>query len=342
MAAAVLRDLSGLHGHVAGEAMRLVTVLFALLLVRSVGAEELRLESGTLRPYQMNRARVMAEDGFAGVVELYGRLWDGRSVPLFRSVLAVESRSLELTFYLDEDIRGLECRSGSRMATLDLAALEGQRGPGSLANVALRSRMRSLDPPVPLVPRGEAPEQFSLVGTDLVMAGIQASVTLFGFVIPRTVVWVLVGFAACALVVSAIEPRCRVWALVLLAGASMTGTLAVLKTSGPGATLFSVTFPGDGPGARVAGVLERRIEKRPDYTLVAYSGGGEGGLGIPSSERVDLVGLWVPQAAGIPLEDVVAPGACVRFSAPPLVTVRDGEAFLSSSHFITGWVVHGL
>jgi hypothetical protein len=192
-----------------------------------------------------------------------------------------------------------------------------------------------------MAPQGEAPEQFSMVGTDLMMAGIRASITLFGFSVPRTPLWLLVGFATFALALSALESRFRTWTLTLLAVASMAGTLVVLKVSDLGATLFTVAFPGDDPGGRVAGVLDRRFEKRPGYTLIAYAGGGEGELGTPSPDRVELVGLWVPNNVGIPLEDVVPPGTLVRFSAAPLVTVRDGEAFLSSRGFITGWVVHG-
>jgi hypothetical protein len=53
------------------------------------------------------------------------------------------------------------------------------------------------------------------------------------------------------------------------------------------------------------------------------------------------VGLWAPAGRGIPLAEAVPQGALVRFSSPPLVSVLEGEALLSSPDFITGWVVHG-
>jgi len=297
---------------------------------------------GTFQPYRINQARLVAEAGLSGELELSGRLWDGRSVPLFRTHLAAESRAEELAFYLDEDIRAIECRTGDRSVVVDLAALEGRHGAVPPEEAALRARMRDLDPPVDLAPRGEAKDRLSLAGTDLVMAGFQASTTLFGFAVPRTSLWLLAGFAVLALAVSVLPMRHRRLRFVLMVGASSLGTLAVLGATTPRPTLFSVVFQGDGPGARVAGSLERHLEERSTYTLMAWTGGHDGGSRAARSGQVELLGLWAPVAPGIPLADIVPPGSLVRFSSPPLVSIREGEAFLTSRTFITGWVVHGL
>ncbi len=321
--------------------MRRWACLLALLAAWPALTQDLRLELGAFQPYRMNTARLLSQEGFSGDLEVSGRLWDGRDIPLFRTHLAAETRAVELVFYLDEDVKGVRCQVGGRSVDVDLAGIEGRHGGVPPKEATLRGRMRSLDPPVHFAPRGEASERFSLAGTDLVMAGFQASTTLFGPVPSRIPLWWLGGFAVAALVVSALPTR-RPWTrLLLLAGLSVPVALAVLKVANPRPTLFSVSFPGAVSGTRVAGSLERSLEEKPGYTRMSWNGGAEGGLSAPGADRVELVGLWAPAGRGIPLAEAVPQGALVRFSSPPLVSVLEGQALLSSPDFITGWVVHG-
>lgn len=314
--------------------------LLVLLVAWPALGQGLRLELGTVGPYRMNTARVLADESLTGDLELSGRLWDGRDVPLFRTRLAAETRTEELVFYLDEDIRALECRAGERRATVDLAGLDGRLGGIAPEEAALRNRMRAMDPPIHLMPRGEAPERFTLPGTDLVMAGFQASTTLFGFEVPRRSLWPLAGFAGLALAAAALAARRPRAGRLLLSAGALLAAGAALWLAEPRPTLFSVSFQGAVPGARVAGSLQREVEARPGYLRVAWRG-GEGGSRETGLDHVDLVGFWTPAGQGIPLGDVVPAGALLRFSSPPLVTRGEEGMDLSAPDFVTGWVVHG-
>ncbi len=301
-------------------------------------AQDLRLELGAFRPYRMNTARLLSQEGVSGDLELSGRLWDGRMVPLFRTRLEAVSRATELVFYLDEDLRAVQCKVGGRSVEADLTGIEGRHGGVPVEEAALRSRMRSLDPPVHFAPRGELPGRFSLAGTDLVMAGFQASTRLFGPVPSRTPLWWLGGFATAALAVSTLPLKRGGVRLLLLAGLSAPVALVVLSSASPRPTLFSVSFPDAAPGTRVSGSLEPRLDDNRGYLRIRWNGGGEGASHPP---RVELVGLWAPTGEGVPLADMVPQGALVRFSTPPLVSALEGEARLTSPDFLTGWVVHG-
>lgn len=327
--------------------MRLRTVSLILLLsVAAMASPDLRLEGGPFLPYRINHAVASDAEGMLGSLELAGQRWDGSRVTLFRTFLKARSEAVDLVFYLDEDIRGLELKvegQGTvRTSSVDLAAGEGRSGAITEGEVEARDRMRRLDPPVHLTPEGSASERFSLMGSDVVMAGFQAS-SLFGLPVSRVPLLLLGGFALLALAAAAIPSdttRGKVWARTLAIVASLGATIAVVLLTAHRPTLFTVAFADDGPGARVSGVLERRIDELPGYTRMAYAAGQEEGPGLPKPDQVELVGIWAPTDGGIPVTDVVPPGSLVRFSSPPTATVAEGEALLGSKDFITGWVVH--
>jgi hypothetical protein len=315
----------------------------ALLLSAAVqAAPGLRLAGGPFLPYRVNHAVANHTDGILGQVELLGRRWDGAWVPLFRTRVVALSQVVELAFYLDEDIRGLELRvEGQRaegITSVDLASGDGQSGPNDAEEAALRSRMRGLDPPIRLEPAGDAPERFSLVGSDLVLAGLQASSALFVISASRTPLILLGGFVIAALIATMVDRRI---AKVLIVGMALGAAMAVVYLAAPRPTFISVSFPAAGPEARVSGVVERRVEELPDYRRVTYAGQGEG-TALERAGTVDLVGLWAPVGRGVPLVDIVPPGSRVRFSSPPVATWVDGELRFESKDFITGWVVHEL
>jgi hypothetical protein len=340
MAVLVLRGFPGLHGDDAGEAMKDWGKLFFLVLAVSILASaRMHLDGGPFLPYRFNRAVASDEDGLFGKVELTGRRWDGSRVPLFRTRLTARSRTVDLTFYLDEDIRSLELQSEGDPKTLllDLADQDGEGAGATRAEIDLRNRMRRLDPPSRPMPDGTPSERLFLAGTDIVMAGYQAS-SAFGLAPPRMPLLLLTGFAFAALVIAASS---ALWKTAARTGAIMLSlgmTLVISKVAIPRPVLFTAAFSEVGPGARISGPLQRQVEKRLDYTRISYSADPEEGHRTPGSGTVELVGIWVPSGPGIPLAEVVPPGALVRFSSAPMLN-GEGER-LVSKEFITGWVVH--
>lgn len=294
-----------------------------LLAAAAAASPGLRLEGGPFQPYCLNRAVVVDEEGLLGRVELRGLRWDGARVPLFRTCAAARTRTLDVDFYLDEDIRNLELSAGDpgagRSATFEAAA------PGALdpAEAALRTRMRALELPLLLAQTGKGPEQFEFKGSDVVTAAFQASSALFALPVVHAPLLLLGGFALVALAASAVS-RKGARAVVLLA--ALGSAAAVVPLAAPRAVLFSVAFPA----GKVPGAVRRSVQELPGYTRIAYADAeGPGAL--------ELVALRVPAGSGIPMTEVVPPGGRVRFSSPPMVT--EGRS-LRSEAFLTGWVVH--
>ncbi len=321
-----------------------------LALLLSMAAQALpglHLEGGPFLPYRINHATATHTDGLLGTVELMGQRWDGTRVPLFRTRVAARSQAVALDFYLDEDIRGLELQVDGQgsdgSVAFDLAAAEGKAGALAAGETALRKRMRGLDPPVHFAPDGAPPERFSLLGSDLVMAGFQASYGLFAVSASRAPLMPLGGFVLAALIATAIASSTlgrRIVARVLTVTAALGATVAIVLLAIPRPTLFSLAFPADGPGVRVSGMVERKVDELPGYTRVTYAAVQGEGASVVSSGTVELVGLWAPTGKGVPVADMVPAGALVRFSSPPLATWVEGELVFGSKDFVTGWVVH--
>jgi hypothetical protein len=325
--------------------MRIHTACFVVLFSMAArAAPGLSLEGGPFLPYRINHATARSTGGLFGNVELAGQRWDGVRVPLCRMRATTRSEVLDLVFYLDEEIRGLELQvDGQGPASIDIAAGEGKAGAIEAGETALRSRMRSLNPPVHLAREGEAPERFSLGGSDLVMTGFQASNALFADPVSRAPLVPLGGFVLAVLIAAMIAPstrRRRIIARALTVSAVLGATVAIVYLAAPRPRLYSVALPADGPDARVSGVVERMTEELPGYTRVTYAAGRGEGSGNAGSGTVNLVGLWAPGQRGVPVADLVPPGSLVRFSSPPLVTLLDGEFVFGSKGFVTGWVVH--
>ena len=270
--------------------------------------------------------------GLAGPLELVGLRWDGGRVPLFRTEVAGRTQSVEVVFYLDEDIRGLELRvPGEAPLDLDLAR---EDGPG--AEMGMRKQLRGFDPPTHLEAAGLPPERFSLGGADLVMAGFQASYALFAIPISWLPLAPLAGFAVVALFAATLGRK----GIFLTVGAALAATLLVVRLAGPKPTLYRVLFPAEGPDSRVSGVVERHIEELPGYRRVTYAAGQGEGAPFSRLGSIELIGLWAPVGAGIPVTELVPPGARVRFSSAPLATAVGGEVLFGAGDFVTGWVLH--
>ncbi len=329
--------------------MKLRSVLLALLAsAAALAAPGLRLRGEPFLPYRINHAVASQEDGVLGNLELQGQRWDGSEVTLFRTQVKARSQAVELAFYLDEDIRRLILQVGGPETRQVLAVELAAAGTGGAvmpaAESAARIRMRRLTPPVYLAPGGEAPERFSLPGSELATAGLQASSSLFRIPVSRTPLWLLGGFAGLALLLAGLPfhfPRGKRLARLFAVGLA---TLAILFLVDRRPILFIVAFPGDAEGAkrsddppsfmsgaRLSGTLERRVDEQPGYRRVAY---------LSAQGQVELVGLWAPLAPGLPLGAVVPSGASVRFSVVPLLTMAEGELCIGAQGFVTGWVVH--
>ena len=328
--------------------MRIRSGCLAMVLSLVVQASpSLRLDGGPFLPYRINHATATSSEGLFGSVELLGQRWDGTRVPLFRTHVTARSQAVELVFYLDEDIRGLELQvDGQGMeepVSIDLAASEGKSGAVDESETVLRNRMRGLDPPIHLAPDGDPPQRFSMVGSDPIMAGFQASYALFSISVSRAPLVPLGGFILVTMFAAAITPSTRrrqIIARAITIFVVLGVTVAIVFLAVPRPTLFSVAFPTDRPDARISGVLERRIEELPGYTRVTYAAGQGEGFGAMESGNVELVGLWAPAGRGVPMADIVPSGSLVRFSVPPLATLLDGELMFGSKDFVTGWVVH--
>jgi hypothetical protein len=223
------------------------------------------------------------------------------------------------------------------ITALELTSGEGRSGSLTAEEAALRSQMRSLDPPVHLEPVREPPERFSLVGSDLVLAGFEASSTLFALPAGRAPLAVLGGFVLVAILASALDRRAS---RGLRLGAALGAAVAVVYLAAPKPILIRVTFPAEGPGARVSGAVERKTEELPGYTRVTYAADRGVGIVLQRPGTVDLVGFWAPAGEGVPVADLVPSGSPVRFSSPPLTTWVDGQPRFEARDFITGWVVH--
>ncbi|HNX31523.1 MAG TPA: hypothetical protein PKM35_07955 [Holophaga sp.] len=297
--------------------------LALLLAAAATASPGLRLEGGPFRPYRINRAAVVDDEGLLGRLELWGLRWDGARVLLFRAPVAARTRSLDADFYLDEDIRNLEVvvdePGAGRSATFEAAA----PGTPDPAEAALRLRMRGLEAPLLIVQHGDGPAAFDFRGSDVVTAAFQASSALFTLPVDRAPLLLLGAFALVALAASASRRR-EARALVILA--ALGTTAAVFSLAAPRAVLFSLVFP-DG---KVPGTVRRTVREAPGCTRIAYvDAEGSGGL--------ELVALRAPAGTGIPVDDVVPPGGQVRFSSPPTIT---GERLMTSEAFTTGWVLH--
>jgi len=304
-----------------------------LSLTLQAATEGPRLEGGPFLPYRINHATVSREEGLTGRLELLGQRWDGGKVPLFRTEVEGRTQAVDVVFYLDEDIRSLELRApGAGPAHVELVREEGS----DPAEAALRQRMRRFNPPAHLETSGTPPERFSLGGTDLGMAGFQASYALFLLPISRLPLAPLAGFALVAVFAAALGRR----GPALRAGAVLAATVLGVYLAAPKPTLYRIVFPAEGPEARMSGVVERRIEERPGARHVVYAAGQEEGGIQAHGGSTELVGLWAPARTGISLEELVPPGARVRFSSPPLATLEHGETRLTAPEFVTGWVLH--
>lgn len=349
--------------------MKLRSGLLALLAsAAALAAPGLRLRGEPFLPYRINHAVAFHEGGVLGNLELQGQRWDGSEVTLFRTQVKARSQAVALAFYLDEDIRRLILRVGGPETRQVLAVELAAAGAGGAAmpvdEIAACIRMRRLTPPVYLAPGGEAPERFSLLGSDLATAGLQASSSLFRIPVSPTPLWLLGGFAGFALILAVLPFHSRRGKRLARLIAVGMATLAILFLVDRRPILFSVTFPGDDPdvvsglgpdttwgstrgdaegakrpggppsfmsGARLSGTFERLVDEQPGYRRIAY---------LAAQGQVELVGLWAPLAPSLPLGAVVPPGAWARFSAVPLLTMAEGEVFIGAQGFVTGWVVH--
>ena len=318
----------------------------------ALASPSLHLEGGPFLPYRMNHAVVTSPNGLLGTVELLGQRWDGTLAPLYRCQGSARSESVDLVFYLDEDIRGLRLQVDGQesdgAAFIDLATDEGKSGAMEVGETVLRNRMRSLDPPIHLAPDGDPPERFSLVGSDLIMSGFQASSALFSISASRAPLIPIGGFLLIVLITAALPlntGRRRILASTLTICAAFGSTAVIVYLAVPRPTLFSVAFAADRHDAKISGVMERKVDERPGYTRVAYAARQELQSDAVKPETgnpgtVELVGLWAPTRIGVPVTDIVPSGSLVRFISPPLVTLVDGVPVLGSKNFITGWVVH--
>jgi len=348
-------------------------VLLALVLAlvasaTALAASGLRLGGEPFLPYRINHAVASQADGVLGKLELQGQRWDGSKVTLFRTRVKARSQAVALAFYLDEDIRRLILQVGApetlQALVVELAPAGAGGGVMTAEESAVRIRMRRLTPPVYLAPTGKAPQRFTLPGSELATAGLLAASSLFWIPISPVPLGLLGGFTGLALLITVLPAGARGWKPLARVFATGMATLAILFLADRRPTLFSVTFPGDMPdvvaglgpastwgssrggaeGAkrlggppsimsdtRLSGTFEGRVDLQPGYRRVAYLAG---------QGSVELVGLWAPSGPGLPLETVLPPGALVRFSAVPLLTMADGAFHIGAKGFVTGWVVH--
>jgi hypothetical protein len=321
--------------------MRYAPWLLALIASSHILASP-RIEEEAFLPYRFNHAVVVDDDGVTGSVDLEGVRWDGTRAALFHTDVNAKTPRVDLLFYLDEDFRALELHiPGQEFPLLvDLAKRESESPALPKEETALRTRMRGLDPPSALASDGDTPAQFSLQGSDLVMAGFQASSRLFGLPIPRAPLVMLGCFSLFAVAIPILSRGQKKWKTLVRAIAAMAATGLAVFLSHPKPVLFQVAFSDDGPGSRVSGILERQMEEWPNFTQVSYAAGQGEQAGFARPGKVQLVGIWAPTLQGVPLDEVASTESLVRFSSPPLVTMIDGGAHLRSTAFITGWVVH--
>lgn len=310
-----------------------------IALLPFIARADVRLDGGPFLPYRINQAVLADATGMEGTVEIVGRRWDDTRVPLFRTRLTAVSESVKACFYLDEDIRALEVTRGEGEAIfmLDLAA--EQRGlVATDEDTALRDRMRALAPPVHTTPGGEAPSRFTLMGSDLGMAGFQAASTLFRWSPPPAPALVLLGFSLIAALIAAIQAPTRRGKLAkqfLLVVLVLGGSATVLLLGRPKAILFRVAFPRTEAAAQLSGVLERRTEELDGYQRVTYSTDRK-----EEDAPVQLIGVWAPPGTTLPMRDALPEGAAVRFSRPPCIELEGSEYQLMGQWFVTGWVDH--
>ncbi|HWQ09283.1 MAG TPA: hypothetical protein VN436_09255, partial [Holophaga sp.] len=204
--------------------MKLRAGCLAFGLAAAALAATIRLEGGPFAPYRINQGRLVLDEGLLGDVELTGRRWSGTRVPLFRTRLAARTQALDLAFYLDEDIRELEVRTGYGEA-FPLALETSSPGP---AEAAVRARLHDLEPPVRLASREAGPQRFAFRTRGLPEAGIEAASSLFGVPPPRAPLVVLGIFGGIVLAGSVLRSRRQAWAVTVLATAGAAGAVLFL------------------------------------------------------------------------------------------------------------------
>ncbi len=331
-----------------------LSLIFGMALARPLaavpGEARARLEGGPFLPYRINAATLKDPSGLIGEMRLEGRSWDGSRLPLFEGRNAASSSSAELHFYLDEDIRSLVLTaadaSGQVSIELDLSAEENRQGALGPAELAERDRMRALSIP-PRLAAPISPEGGSLVleASDILAAARLASSRFFAPQRPPIAITVL-AISALGLALASLlrrgGPRLRGAGIGLGIALALAGAIVAAAMAAPGPWLFRAAFPPAAQGSQVSGVLERRLELRPGYTLVSFAPGEAESSPAPLQKWPALlfIGFSTSGAAGIPLAELGPEGSLMRLSPAPMVSSRGGSMTLRSGSFTTGWIVN--
>lgn len=305
---------------------RAAALIAVLTLPPRLGAEPvLRIDERTFRTYGICSGTIRSPEGFSGTLELRGRRFDGREVPLFRAELPGWTASLEFKFIPDENIRTIYAAGSERELELPLS-----RGDTAAAG---RRFLGSLSPPFRSRPPAVLPNTARLRARDPGDAGSAAARLFARPREPRTG-GILAAFAAGALCLAALRRRMgRAYmpALLVLAAAGMAGMAAAGR---PDAGLYR--FPLPDPRGPYDLEVRVRLQRGPGLTVVRF----EPEEDWRTRPSLSVLGIRTPPGRPLPL-DLLPEGALFRFLDPPLVLRKgNGEFALHFEGFALGWELH--
>ena len=286
------------------------------------------VEEDGFRPYGICAGTLRSAEGFSGKVEVRGRLYDGREVPLFRAELPGWTTSLDFRFIPDERVR-----------TLFLAGHEYERelpaATGSEAEEAGRLLLGSLAPPFRSWAPGKLPGSVRFLARDPGDAGSRAA-RLFGRPGNPRAGWALCAYAAAVLGLLRFAGRMGRALRPALLALSAAACLGAAFLGLPGAVLFRLPLPDSRGPYDLA--LRPETARYPGYALVSFREDPGMNSGIESS--LAILGARTPPGHSLPLS--VFPGNIrLRFLEPPLVVTGTGGGFaLRFEGFALGWALY--
>ncbi len=325
-----------------------VAVLPLPLAAGGRGTDGLVVSGKPFLPWRVNLAVLESEQGIVGRVAVYGSTWQGKTILLFEANEGSWARSVDVAFYLDEDMRYLRFSTGSGEGSRDLE-LDLSNAPatqaGAVPESARRAAIRNLVLPFAHQGIGSAPREYRIGEGDLDDEALAASKALFKSPPPLLPLSLLGVFAFTMALTAGLPSPKRKPAAVVALSILASGAVCFLLPSTPSVTIVDFR-PANmkGPHPRVAAaLLAERREESPAISLTRYAQDLEAPGTGPSSTvaSLELVAFSTRNASSIPLDSLsMDMGFDCRFSEAPLVVkTQDGFA-LRSRRFILGWILH--
>ena len=289
---------------------------------------EIRLDDRNYRLYGVCPGSLHSPEGFSGTVELRGRRFDGREVPLFRADLSGWTASLEFRIIPDETVRTLFVAGHGYERELPLPA-------GGTDEEAGRKLLRSLAVPFRSWAPGRLPGTVRLRAREPRGAGAAAA-RLFASPADPLAAGILAACAAAALALASLSERLGRWYRPLLLVFAGAGILAAGISGLPDAVLFRFPLPDHrGPYDLTATV---EIVGGPGFEVVTFRPAEAEAKARSAS--LEVLGTRTPPGRDLPLSTLPR-GVRLKFLQPPLV-VRDpdGAYSLRFEGFALGWALH--